>query len=399
MDQQNNNTSQQQTSLSQSTTGQLFYIVPQNQANSQQNPAAQSDDIDIMAYVKTIASRWKFLAKVAGISILVGLIIALSLPKHYSSTAVLAPEVTQKSSGGGLSSLAALAGVNLSAGSNSDAMYPDLYPQIIGSAPFIVDLFSMPISVERGGELIKTDLYTYLNEYGKSPWWSVVINAPFKAIGWVIDQIKGDKVDVGLSNIEATHLTQEQNKIYLQLCKLINASVDKKTFIITIDVQMGDAEIAKVVCDEVVNRLKSTVVDYRTEKARHDLEYYKKLEDEAKAGYYEIQQKYASYVDANQGVIRQSTMLEQQRLQNETNLAFNLYNQTAQQRQMAEAKLQEETPVCLIVQPASVPLRGEPSRAKVLIMIVFLAVVGACAWVIWGDMCIKMVKDVLNSNL
>lgn len=395
---QHNNTPQQQTSVPQNNSGQLFYIVPQNQANAQQTPVAQDEEIDIMAYVKTIASHWKILAKVTGISIVVGLIIALSLPKHYSSTAVLAPEITQKSGGGGLSSLAALAGLNLKSGSSSDAMYPDLYPQIIGSAPFIVDLFTMPISVERSGDVIETDLYTYLKEYGKSPWWSKVINAPFKALGWVLDQIKGDKVEVGLTDIEATHLTPEQNRIFLQLVRLINASVDKKTYIITIDVQMADAEIAKKVCDEVVNRLKSTVVDYRTEKARHDLDYYKKLEDDAKSSYYDIQQKYASYVDANQGVIRQSTMLEQQRLQNETNLAFNLYNQVAQQRQMAEAKVLEETPVCLVVQPASVPLRGEPSRAKILIMIVFLAVAGACVWVLWGEMGIKMAKEIFSAE-
>lgn len=373
----------------------LYYIVPQGQMPNQ--AAAQQQDIDYKKYVQMLLAKWKWIFKVCCVVVVVAFVIAISLPKRFTSEAVLAPEVAQKSGSGGLSSLASLAGINLSAGSSSEAMYPELYPQIISSAPFVVDLFDVPVSFVRDDEAIETDLYTYLKEYGKAPWWSPIISAPGTAIGWVIGLFKSEEeIEVGLADIEATHLNKEQHKIYEALTKLIQASVDKKTMIINISVTLSDAEVAKYLCDVVVERLTNTVVEYRTEKARHDLEYYAKLENEAKAKYYEIQQKYAQYVDANQGVTRNSVMLEQQRLQNETSLAFSLYNQVAQQKQAAEAKLQMETPVCLVVQPASVPLRGEPSRAKVLIIICFLGFVATCAWVLFGEMAINLVKDYLN---
>ena len=110
-----------------------------------------------------------------------------------------------------------------------------------------------------------------------------------------------------------------------------------------------------------------------------------KLSDEARDKYYEAQQRYARYMDENQALSRRSFRTEQERLQNEMTLAFNLYNQTAQQLQLARAKVQELTPVYAVVQPATVPLRpSRPSKLLILVGCVFLAGTAAAAWTIFG---------------
>lgn len=121
------------------------------------------------------------------------------------------------------------------------------------------------------------------------------------------------------------------------------------------------------------------------------MEYAQKLNDEARDEYYKAQQRYADYTDKNQGLILRSAQTERDRLQNESSLAFNLYNQTAQQLQMAKAKVQQTTPVYTVVQPATVPLRpSKPSKVLILVGFVFLAVVAASAWILFG-------KDMVNS--
>ncbi len=81
---------------------------------------------------------------------------------------------------------------------------------------------------------------------------------------------------------------------------------------------------------------------------------------------------------------------EQERLQNEMNLAYNVYTQVAQQLQMAKAKVQEITPVYTVVQPASVPLRpAKPNKVMILIGFIFLAGVGSVGWILF-------VKDLLK---
>ena len=87
----------------------------------------------------------------------------------------------------------------------------------------------------------------------------------------------------------------------------------------------------------------------------------------------------------NQNLSRRSFRTETERLQNEMNLAYNLYNQTAQQLQLAKAKVQELTPVYAVVQAATVPLEpSKPSKVLILIGCVFLAGAAAAAWTLFG---------------
>ena len=109
-----------------------------------------------------------------------------------------------------------------------------------------------------------------------------------------------------------------------------------------------------------------------------------------KASYESAQKKYANFVDANQNIILLSYRAEQERLQNEMNLAYQVYTQVSQQLQMARAKVQEITPVYTVVQPATVPLKpAKPNKLMILIGFMFLAGVGSVGWILF-------VKDLLK---
>ena len=52
---------------------------------------------------------------------------------------------------------------------------------------------------------------------------------------------------------------------------------------------------------------------------------------------------------------------------------------------MAEAKVQEITPVYTVVEPATIPIRAsKPSKAMILIGIVFLTGVVCVGWILFG---------------
>lgn len=354
----------------------------------------QEDEIDLMEYARKLFSSWRFLLKWGIASAVVALILVIDLPKTFTSTAVLAPEISQKG-GGSLNSLAALAGVNLGSMSTSDAMSPEVYPQIVQTAPFLVELFSVPVQVKVKKDVYEdTDLYTYIKEYKKSSWWRKVISAPGKALKWCLSLLRSKEENEGYMNVDPLVLTYEQEGVIKALRKSINVSVEKKTFLITVSVSFQDARISKQVADIVVQKLQDYVTRYRTEKARRDVEYYTSLNEKAKAEYYEKQDRYARYVDMNQGLTRQSVLIERERLQNESSLAFNLFNNTAQQLQLAQAKVQMETPVVVVIQPASVPLKGEPSKAKSLIVVTFLFFFIGAAWVLFGDKAMAIWEDI-----
>ena len=245
------------------------------------------------------------------------------------------------------------------------------------------------MKVKDDKEEIDTTLYVYLDEHQRAPWWSAVTSAPFKLLGWVISLFRDDEAP-GDGVLNPFRLTKDEANIAEALNQRISVSVDKKTGVTTLTVTMQDPLISASLTDTVMHRLQNYITEYRTNKARHDLAFTEKLYNEAKANYTEAQEKYASFADANQNIILLSYRAEQERLQNEMNLAYNVYTQVAQQLQMAKAKVQEITPVYTVVQPATVPLRpSKPSKPMILVGFVFLACAGCVGWILF-------VKDFLK---
>lgn len=354
--------------------------------------------LDIADLIKKWMSHWKKILLWVVVAGCAGLVIAFSIPKTYVASARLAPELVQKSNS--MNSLAALAGLNLNMVAVTDAMYPDLYPEIVNSVPFKADLFSMPVEITANKETINTDLYDYLLNYTKTPWWSAVINFPFRVLG-AIKSIGKEKTEpvTGYADIDTFHLTKEQGKVIKALGKCISASVDKKTYIISITTSTQNPKVSADLCQLVIDKLKNYVVNYRTEKSRHDLAYYEQLYDSAREEYFAAQQKYARYVDANQGVVFQRVLIERERLQNEANLKYQVYNTTAQQVQQARAKVQLETPVVAVLQPPTVPLKkAAPSKAKILIAFMFLGFLLGSVWYLWGKAVIAGLKEDNKDN-
>ena len=74
---------------------------------------------------------------VAGV---IGLILAFGTPKTYQSTVVLAPEESGAGFSGSISSLASMVGMDLKVGQSGDAIYPEIYPDLMSSTNFIVEL-------------------------------------------------------------------------------------------------------------------------------------------------------------------------------------------------------------------------------------------------------------------
>ena len=75
-------------------------------------------------------------------------------------------------------------------------------------------------------------------------------------------------------------------------------------------------------------------------------------------------------------------------------LQFNNYNRVAQQMQIAEAKVQEETPAFTTLQSATVPIKkAGPARAKMVIIFLFLAFFGTTVYVLHKE---KQLKPLLG---
>lgn len=349
----------------------------------------EEQEIDLLELAMKLWRQKKKIAIWCLIGAVIGIVVAFSIPREYNTDVKLAPELGngQKVSGS-LGAMAAMVGIGSGAQGGSDAVNPTLYPDVVSSVPFLVGLFNVPVEEIKGEKTIP--LKEYMEEDVRSPWWSVIMGLPFKLIGLLTSNDEEEDLN---KPTDTFHLTKSEDQIVKALQTRINASVDTKTSVITISVMMQDPLISATLADTVVNRLQEYITDYRTNKARQDLKYAELLNDEAKENYYKAQQKYADYLDRNNGLILHSAQTTRERLQNEATLAFNLYNQTAQQLQMAKAKVQENTPVYATVTPATVPIKPtSPRKPLILVGFVFLAFVACSAWILYGKPLVEEMK-------
>ena len=100
--------------------------MDENQSNSIENPNSAEMEIDLMGILHKIIAIRKVIYKAAGIGLVIGVIVAISIPKQYTVEVTLSPEMgTAKSSG--LSGLAAsFLGSGMTMGDDIDALNTSL---------------------------------------------------------------------------------------------------------------------------------------------------------------------------------------------------------------------------------------------------------------------------------
>lgn len=341
-----------------------------------QEPKNDELEIDWMDILRRIYTIRKTLYKAAGVGVVLGIIIALSIPKQYTVTVSLSPEMNGDKASGGLASLASSFLGGGATSSSNDALNLTLAPNIVSSTPFVLDLFDTRVQTLDGEQ--DTTLVAYLDEQ-KQPWWRYIFKAPSMAIG-AIKSLFTEENDT-ISELNPFQLTEKEYQKVEGLRKAITAEVDKKTAMTTVTVTLQDPKVTAIVADSVVAKLQQYIIDYRIKKAKEDCAYLEELYKERQQEYYNAQSKYAHYFDSNRNIAFQSVRAEQERLQNDMSLAYQVYSQVAQQLQVARAKIQEEKPVFAVVEPATVPLEPSgTSRKIILVGITFLSVCCSGVW-------------------
>ena len=354
-------------------------------------------EIDLVDIFRKIIAIRKKLYKAIGIGFIIGIIVAVSIPKQYTVKVTLSPEMGSSKSGNGLAGLAAsFLGSSATTGDVSDALNASLSSDIVSSTPFLLELLEMKVTLS--DERTNVTLMDYLDRQS-SPWWIYVIGLPGKVIGSVKSLFNSNDTDNSINNVKygTIELTKEEGIKISVLKKNIAASVDKKTAITSVSVTLQDPKVTAVVADSVVHKLQEYIIGYRISKAEEDCIYLEKLYKERQQEYYVAQKKYADYVDTHDNLILQSVRAEQERLQNDMSLAYQVYSQVANQLQGARAKVQEEKPVFAVLEPAVVPQQPSGMGKKVYILLfIFLSLVLTIAWELLVKDIYKKMKKELN---
>jgi len=328
--------------------------------------------------IHQLVSRRKLLIIITGIMTVLGILVALSRPKTYTSTVVLAPELSNTNRmSESLGSLTAMIGIDLNSMSNYnvDAIYPEIYPKVLASPDFIVSLWDCKVTLSDGST--KT-YFEHMTQDGYIPFWQF-----YRKFGNQEPE-DFDIVYRGDSVPDTRFFSKKLDIVTARMINSIMCDVSRDNGLITISMTDEDPKVACAMADTIQCKLQAYITSYRTQKARNDYEYAKRLVDEARQEYLDAQLAAARFADANISVFKQKVIIERDILQNEFQLKYNTYNALSSQLQNAKALIQAATPVYTIINHAAVPnYASSTSRTQTVIIYFLVGLVFAMVWILF----------------
>ena len=344
-------------------------------------PYEEEEGIDIMALVRQLWDGRRTIIIWTCVFILLGLVAALTMKRTYSVSTVMVPQMNSKSNSS-LSSLAALAGVDMGMDLSAKDLSPLVYPQIVNSIPFRRELLYTPLHFAKADSAVS--MYTYFKEIAKpSPMAYVkkyTIGLPFL----LLNALKKEKPEMVLPSSgnddspKPLLLTKDEVKLLTVVAESVNLNVDKKEGLITLNVNGVEPIQTAELALKAQQLLQEEITRFRTEKAQRDLDYIQDRYNETKKEAESLQAALASVSDRSQDVIGSRNRIQRERIQQKYALANAIYTDMAKQLEQAKMQVKRDTPVLTVIQPVTVPSKPANSRAKTLIVWTFLGFVLGC---------------------
>ena len=337
-----------------------------------------SDEIDLIEVIRYIwDGRW-LIVKVTGIFFVIGLIIAFTSQEQFKAEARLLPEVrdTQGGTSALLRQFGGLGSFNIP-GAGADAIRPDLYPDVLKSTPFFKYLLEGTVIAQTENGTEEITVFEFLNMGSSFSLVGIVKKYTIRLPWTILSLFRSNEIEAETQNpssfIDLPQMNNTQFEAVKKLRNGIDASINQRSGIITISAEFPDPRVAAQIGQHSVNYLTDYITQYRTGKAQRDLEFVQERHEEKKTDFHKAQLNLASFRDANRNIVSLTAQTEEQRLQDQYNLAFNVYNSLAQQLEQARLKVQEETPVIKILEPVQVPMeKSKPKRSVIMIISILL---------------------------
>lgn len=341
------------------------------------------DEIDLVELAKNIwAGRWT-IAKITGVFIVIGLFIALFSPVEYESEAILMPEVQQQQEGRAGQLLQQFGGAFGFGGGGAQmrpgTIPPMIYPRIVNSLSFQQELLEQEIRFASYG-VTTTIPDFYENHYRPSLTQYIqrfTIGLPFTVLDWIRgedDVVKTVEEDPFVG--EFIQISKKGLELIENIRNRISVSLDEETGLLSTGVTLHDARAAAELNRHLIEMLKQYVTDYRLEKARQDLEFVEQQHESSRERFEREQIRLAEFRDQNIALTTARAQTELERLQDQKDVAFNVFNSLSQQLEQARLQVQEQTPVFSMVQAVNVPSdKSRPRRGVISISFLFFGII------------------------
>ncbi len=338
-------------------------------------PQIQDDEIDLIALAKTLWNGRKIVIKSIVFFGIIGILVAIFSPKEYIAKTTLVPQIGEgQSKLGGLSSLAAMAGFNISLGGTGSDLSPTIYPQIVASVPFLLELMNTPLNFKESTTPVT--LFDYYTKINKPSILILVKKYTVGLPGVLVSAVKSKTSDEATTDNEVKYplrLNNDQLKVGKLLSKLVLLEANPKEGYLTLTAKLPDPGASAQLAQRAQELLQQYIVEFKVKKAKANLDFIQQRYDEAEKKFEIAQGKLAQFRDRNKNVSSATARTEEEKLTSQYNLIYGVFSELAKQLEQAKIQVKQDTPVFTIIEPVSVPLeRSKPKRTMIFIIWMFL---------------------------
>jgi len=343
------------------------------------NHVEQEEEIDLIALVKNLWIHRRIIICTTCICFLLGIIIAFCTKNSYTVSTIFVPQ-TGEVSNSNLSSLASMAGFNLASSAQGSELSPLIYPQIINSIPFKLQLMNTPVHYAKMDTAVS--VFDYCTKYCKP---SVFENIIKNTIGLPMVILSAFHKDAELvllpDNMKSNiiQLTKDQNNIKKLLDNQIILTVDDKSGYLILSATMSDPLVAAEIAQKSRTLLQDYITDFKIKKSTAELDFIQQRYDAAKTKAEGFQYHVAVNSDKYNNLKSSVPEITNEQIRTQYNIANSVYLELAKQLEQAKIQVKKDTPVFTVIEPASVPLeRSAPNRKMILFIWTFLGIVFGC---------------------
>ncbi|GJM62004.1 GNVR domain-containing protein [Persicobacter diffluens] len=334
----------------------------------------EEDEIDLVAVAKHIIENRHIIYKSVAICTVIGLLVAIFSPVKYTAKATLIPEAGEAQMGnlGGLAGLAGMAGINIGGMmGDQSTIPPELYPEVVKSWPFQKQLMETEITLAEVGRPIT--VYEYYAEWKKEQLGAKIKKYTIGLPGTIKKAITGEVIAPMVREGGPEVITKEQGDIREILSELVLVEVDTKTGVISLEVEMPEALASAQMGQVALDYLQKYITDYKTEKARQNLNFIQESFNEKETEFLAVQKELAEFQDKNQFVATAIARTEEKAISDKYNLASKIYQELSGQLEQAKIALKDQMPNFTVLEPISVPIeKSAPKRMLILIISGFI---------------------------
>jgi len=355
------------------------------------NQHIHEDEIDLVELLKKVYKEKKLIFKYSIIAAVVGVVFALFQPNQYTSSTTFIPQLSSdvKTGSSSLSGLASLAGINLGGMEGSSEFPPTLYPQVVESVPFKLQLLSSSIK-NNNQELSLREYFLSQESYSIL---GIVKKYTIGLPSLILSSFK--KNDESVNNSLIYSISEEDEELFKELFKVFSLSLNDKEGFITMSFTDRNKSISAQVVKIAQSLLQEKIIEYKVQSSKELLDFTKSQYNENKVAFEKLQDERAVFVDKNINISSSLYQNKLSRIESDLSIAQTVVQQLASQVEQAKLQVNKDTPVFTTIKPVTVPFeKSAPKRSLIVMVFGFLGIIASVGYVLVKEPLIEIIKSI-----